>query len=88
MLLDPTFICNCALVEEIAHELCLTNRQFRWPGLQLGAPWKEIMAAHCCQQITNAQQYERKYDGNMKGNMEVDGNIKRNIKVDCNSLNS
>ena len=46
------------------------------------------MAAHCCQQITNAQQYERKYDGNMKGNMEVDGNIKRNIKVDCNSLNS
>ena len=47
------------------------------------SPWKEIMAAHRCQQITNARQYERKYDGNTKGNMEVDGNLKRNIEVDA-----
>ena len=29
-------------------------------GLQLGAPAEDMMAAHCCQQITNAQQFEWK----------------------------
>ena len=56
---------------------------FEKQTIHIGA-WCTLERNHHCQQITNA--HERKYDGNMRGNMEVDGNLRRNIEVICNSF--
>ena len=68
-------------------------------GLQFALPGGDMMAAHRCQQITNAQQYQRKYrnmrgnikgniEGNMRGNMEENmrGNIKGNMEENMRDL--
>ena len=51
------------LLEKFLTNCVLTRRQLLHAihmGLQLGAPAEDMMAAHCCQQITNAQQFEWK----------------------------
>ena len=66
------------------NELYLTNRQLTaaWCTLEGNHGRTPLSTNHKCTAIWKEiwWQYERKYDGNMKWNVDVDGNIKRNIK--------
>ena len=58
-----------------SHKSCFTKRRLLHAihmGLQLCEPGEDMMAAHRCQQITNAQQYQRKY-GRKHGRKYPDG---------------
>ena len=88
MLLSVKCSAFCFSRSDICMQLCSRCRNCSWmmfekQTIHIGA-WCTLERNHHCQQITNA--HERKYDGNMKGNMEVDGNLRRNIEVICNSF--